>query len=240
MPQTSVIHFHSHQYQLVGTLHMPDVSSPPAVIGCHGLLANRESQKQIELAKACNLAGLAYFRFDHRGCGESQGDFNSVTSLSNRCRDLESALHTIQDHPGISAEPIGLFGSSFGGTVALTVAGYHNIEAIATYAAPINSSTINHRSIRDKNNQTPTISSSLAEALHFDIEDRLSAVRNLYVLHSHADETVPVDHARRIHHAAQQPKKILVFDGGDHRMSEPSHQKRFIVETIQWFKAHGF
>ena len=112
------IKFSSDEFRLVGTLHMPPAVSPKVVIGCHGLLANRQSPKQISLAEACNRKGLAYFRFDHRGCGDSEGEFSAVTSLDARCRDLQWAIATIEANADTG--PIAcLFGSSFGGSVVL-------------------------------------------------------------------------------------------------------------------------
>ncbi len=86
------ISFQSDKLSLSGMLHRPEVEQPPLVIGCHGLLSSSESPKQIELAKACNALGIAFFRVDHRGCGQSEGLFKDVTSFEGRCNDLKSAL----------------------------------------------------------------------------------------------------------------------------------------------------
>lgn len=75
------IQFAADGFRLKGTLHLPAADNPPVVIGCHGLLSDRSSPKQIALAEACNALGLAFFRFDHRGCGESTGRLEAVTSL---------------------------------------------------------------------------------------------------------------------------------------------------------------
>jgi alpha-beta hydrolase superfamily lysophospholipase len=95
------IAFLSDDLLLQGTLHLPAAPRPPLVIGCHGLHSNKDSPKQIALARACNRLGLAYFRFDHRGCGRSQGEFEKVTSLSARCRDLRNALDTVRNRAEI-------------------------------------------------------------------------------------------------------------------------------------------
>ena len=111
------ITFLSDGLALKGTLHLPPSDKPPIVIGLHGLYSSQESPKQIALARACNALGLAYLRFDHRGCGRSQGEFEKVTSLAARCRDLKSAIETVKAWPDTS-DQIGLFGSSMGGTVS--------------------------------------------------------------------------------------------------------------------------
>lgn len=76
---------------LQGWLHVPNNFRPSLVIGSHGLLSSGNSSKQIALAKALNAQGIAYVRFDHRGVGLSQGNFENETTLPNRTRDLLAA-----------------------------------------------------------------------------------------------------------------------------------------------------
>ena len=231
------IHFMSDSCRLAGTLHLPDTANPPVVIGCHGLFANRNSPKQIDLANACARSGFAYLRFDHRGCGESQGDFTKETSLQNRCRDLYHAVAAMQAHP--QTGPLRcLFGSSFGGTVVLAYAAAHPTPLLITYAAPVNSSDIRHDAIRDNNGRPPS-ADLLTDALEFDIAPKLNNVKNILVAHSQNDETVPAAHAHTIYNAAREPKKVIIFQGGDHLMSTPAHQQKFEDLFLNWIKKEG-
>jgi alpha-beta hydrolase superfamily lysophospholipase len=226
--------FEVNGYKLAGTLHLPDTPKPPVVIGCHGLFANRNSPKQVSLAQACNAQGIAYLRFDHRGCGESQGVFNEVTSLPARCDDLHQAIGLMRRHSLVGGL-VALFGSSFGGTVVLAYAAQHQIPAVITYAAPLNSSTIRHTNIRDDQDNRPH-PSLLTEALAFDISPGLKAVSNILIVHGQDDEIVPVDHALQIHANVSPPKVLHIFSGGDHRMSNPQHQQQFETQVIHWLK----
>lgn len=226
--------FDANGYKLAGTLHLPPGAEPPVVIGCHGLFANRNSRKQVTLAQACNAQGIAYLRFDHRGCGQSQGVFNEVTSLPARCDDLHQAIAAMQRHP-LVGDLVALFGSSFGGTVVLAYAAQHQVPAIITYAAPSNSTAIRHTNIRDDRGNRPH-PSLLTEGLAFDIVPGLKSVSNILVAHSQDDETVPVVHALQIHANAAAPKELQIFSGGDHRMSSPQHQKEFEDLFIDWLK----
>jgi pimeloyl-ACP methyl ester carboxylesterase len=226
--------FNANGYKLAGTLHLPDSSKPPVVIGCHGLFANRTSPKQISLAKACNDHGLAYLRFDHRGCGESQGVFNKVTSLPGRCHDLHQAIAAMQHHPRVSGL-IALFGSSFGGTVVLAYAARYQVPAVITYAAPSNSTDIRHSNVRDDQGNRPH-PALLSDALGFDIIPGLKNVSNILITHCRNDETVPVDHALQIHANVGPPKELKIFPGGDHRMSSPQYQQQFETLFIHWLK----
>ena len=228
------VQFNANGYRLTGTLHLPDTHKPPVVIGCHGLFANRDSPKQVSLAQACNAQGLAYLRFDHRGCGESQGEFYEVTSLPARCHDLQQAVAAMQAHPGVG-RLAALFGSSFGGTVVLAYAAHHRVPAVITYAAPSNSAAIQHANIRDNQGNRPH-TGLLSEALAFDIVPMIKTVSNILIAHSQSDETIPVDHALQIHANVAAPKTLKIFPGGDHRMSNPQHQQQFETLFVQWLK----
>ena len=234
MNREQTIHFDADGFKLTGTLHLPGGRKPPVVIGCHGLFADRNSPKQVGLAKACNAHGLAYLRFDHRGCGESQGDFSQVTSLTARCHDLRQAVAAMQLHP-LVGELAALFGSSFGGTVVLAYAAQHEVPAVITYAAPLNSTAIRRANIRDNMGHRPQ-SSLLTDALEFDIASNLERVSNILIVHSQNDETVPVDHALQIHARVAPPKRIKILEGGDHRMSDPQHQQQFETLFLDWLK----
>lgn len=133
--------FISDGLTLQGVLHLPHRLPAPFVVGCHGLFADKESPKQQALAAACCEKGLAFFRFDHRGCGKSHGDFATVTSLEARCRDLEDALQAVAGHSqtlGLA----GLFGSSMGGAVVLASARQWPGIRIVTVAAPLESEPV--------------------------------------------------------------------------------------------------
>jgi alpha-beta hydrolase superfamily lysophospholipase len=86
------ITFTSDGFLLKGMLHLPETSLPPVVIGSHGLLSNSYSPKQIALARECNAHGIAYFRFDHRGCGQSDGVFNESSMGGTVCISVANVL----------------------------------------------------------------------------------------------------------------------------------------------------
>ena len=222
--------FKADGFRLRGTLHLPEVDHPPLVIGSHGLLSTRRSPKQIALAESCNAAGIAYFRFDHRGCSDSDGTFHKVTSLNSRVDDIHAALKHLRETESISNR-IGFFGSSYGGAVSISMASVIPADALVTVAAPVRSRTINTAT---HERQTGIILDE--QMLAFDICDSLSRVGNIFVIHGDADEIVPVSDAREIHESAGAPKQLWIQSGGDHRMSDPDLQYEFIKRASDWFK----
>ena len=228
------ISFFSGHFKLKGYLHLPAANRPPVVIGSHGLYSSSSSPKQIALADQCNRFGIAYFRFDHRGCGSSEGKFEKVTSLGARGRDLAVAVAVITGGSD-TGDRFGLFGSSMGGTVCLSVAAKLGAHTLVTFAAPIRSRILEKGLPMSENSDTPGIFLD-AQKRRFDITDRLPEVSSILIFHGEADDVVPLSHAEEIYSLVQHPKKMIKQKQGDHPMSNEAHQKTFIREASLWFK----
>ncbi|MBI5577944.1 MAG: alpha/beta hydrolase [Deltaproteobacteria bacterium] len=229
---TADIQFAADGFRLKGTLHLPAADNPPVVIGCHGLLSDRNSPKQIALAEACTALGLAFFRFDHRGCGESAGRLEAVTSLEGRASDLLHAIRLMDSRPGLGKR-IGLFGSSMGGAVCLRVASQRQVAAAVTFAAPVRSLPLKPPGRGPE--ASPELS-RMASVLReeFELAGTLGRLRNILVIHGEADDLVPLSHAHEIFDHAGEPKRLLVQKGGDHLMGDATHQADFIREASLW------
>jgi alpha-beta hydrolase superfamily lysophospholipase len=228
------ITFESNEFLLKGMLHLPETHLPPVVIGSHGLLSNSYSPKQIALARECNSHGIAYFRFDHRGCGQSNGVFNEITSLNGRRNDLVSAVKTIQMRKDIGKK-IGLFGSSMGGAVCISVADVLDIDAWVTYASPVRSSSITTalKESEDADKIKPLLDQKY---LTWDISGQLKHLHHIFILHGDSDKIVPPANAHEIFTKSNDPKKLILQKGGNHLMSNKKHQKDFLREAVNWFK----
>lgn len=233
MNRSKAMHFTADGLRLSGVLHVPKARPWAIVIGCHGLMANKQSPKQIDLAGRCNAAGMAYFRFDHRGCGESEGVFEQDTTLENRVNDLLAAFRHLRGN--ISSDlPVGLFGSSLGGTVCLTAA--HAIEpfAIATLAAPVRNGAIQMPA------DTPQalMDEVFRTRMRFDIARTLANLHHILIIHGSADETVSIENAHTIFANASAPKQRLILEGSDHRITDREHQAVYMQAVVDWFTDH--
>jgi len=223
------IDFLSEGYHLKGVLHLPTAERPPFVIGSHGLLSSSESAKQRELAMRCTAAGMGYFRFDHRGCGRSQGYFPEVTTLEGRVHDLMAAVKTIRSRTD-TGRSCALFGSSMGGAVCLAAAKAVGADALVTVAAPIRS-----RSVRPFDGSGPAESDLSGLQLHFDLSDAIAGLRHVLVFHGDADRVVPFAHAIEIIEKVDTPKQLVRQKNGDHLMSAEIHRKTFLREAVKWY-----
>ncbi len=226
--------FLSDHYELKGFLHLPGIPNPSVVIGSHGLFSSGDSPKQIALAEKCNALGIGFFRFDHRGCGKSDGLFKEVTSLKGRHTDLMNAIQTIEDMPE-TGDRIGIFGSSMGGATALSVASkFNNINALVTVAAPIRSQPVLESA--EKSDDLRNLPLSFYQKnLYFDISHQLAGISRILLFHGDQDDVVPVSNAHDIFAVAEEPKKLIIQKGGDHPISAPDYQEQFILEASNWF-----
>ena len=233
MPEKT-LWFKSDGLKIHGTLHLPEAPTSAIVIGAHGLMSNGNSPKQIALAEKCNAIGISYFRFDHRGCGQSEGEFKKVTTFEGRCRDLLDGIKTLRDMDFMTPR-IGLFGSSLGGAAVLAAAAQLTPRAILTVAAPIRSSAIRPPYINEAAN-LPILESMDREKLFFDIADRITGVSNLMLFHGDSDPIVPYENALEIYELANAPKELVRLENGDHPMSDEAHQSEFMAKTIAWYR----
>lgn len=235
MPDNTIeITFTSGGLRLNGVLHLPEEKNPPVVVGSHGLASDGDSPKQIELARHCNRFGIAYFRFHHRGCGTSEGSFPEVTSLENRRQDLLDAVETALNHPA-TGKRLALFGSSMGGTACIFSNRDLKSEAYVLVAAPVFGNTLTKPP--EETTEAHDLDISFYERfLSFDMTPYLPSMKNVLIFHGDDDKVVPIKNGRTIYDLVQDPKRLIVQENGDHRISAPRHQEEFIRETSLWFK----
>jgi alpha/beta superfamily hydrolase len=110
--QKKIFFKNSRRLKLCGILSNPtNDKSAPIVIMCHGFATCKDSYTNKTLETMLNKKGIATFRFDFFGHGESAGKFEDIT-VSEGVDDTLSAISFIKK---LGYKKIGLMGSSFGG-----------------------------------------------------------------------------------------------------------------------------
>lgn len=118
---------------LRGMMHLPDGHGEgqrfPAVILFHGFTGNKLEPHRlfVKISRALAAQGLACFRFDFLGSGESDGDFEDMT-VAGEVEDANAILDMVKTHPNVDASRVVLLGLSMGGLVASLVAGERSDE----------------------------------------------------------------------------------------------------------------
>jgi esterase/lipase len=147
---------------------------------------------------------------------------------------LISAIKTIQIRKDVG-DRIGLFGSSMGGAVCISVAAEFNVDALVTFAAPVRSSSIIEAPEKSDNSNTqkPLFDKKYLKS---NLSNKLSSLHHILIFHGDSDNLVPPSNAREIYEKAGNPKKLIMQKDGDHRMSNKEHQENFVREAALWFK----
>ncbi|PIE61420.1 MAG: damage-inducible protein CinA [Desulfobacterales bacterium] len=233
--------FDADGFTLKGTLNLPDTDmNSPVVIGSHGLEGSQDSAKQKVLSQLLPENGIAFFRFDHRGCGKSQGRFIEDTSLDKRTRDLTAAVAHVMAMKKTSSR-FALFGSSMGGATCinawqiLEAKGFPPMGGVL-FAAPVISHTIKNIPTQANENHPTLPLSFFTENLLFNLLDRARGLHHLLIFHGDADDIVPVSNAHDLYDAIQPPKEKIIHSGGSHQMSEPKHQADFETRSLAWYQ----
>lgn len=113
--------FTSEGIQCRAWLYRPPSAGPhPLVVLAHGLSGTHTLYWRV--AEAFAAAGLAVLDFDNRFVGASEGEPRQTISLEVQLEDLRNAVGVGRSLPGIDPDRIALYGSSFGGGLAIDVA----------------------------------------------------------------------------------------------------------------------
>ena len=123
---------------------------------CHGFTGNRIEAHFIfvKAARALAQAGIAAFRFDFRGSGESGGRFEDMT-VPGEIADARTAVQVLARQPRMDRARIGILGLSLGGMVAAnTAAREPAVRSLALWCATANPTSMFQR-LRSWGGETP-------------------------------------------------------------------------------------
>jgi putative redox protein len=216
------------------------------VILCHGMESSKEGDKSVALARALVEAGCDALRFDFSFVGESEGRFEDLT-VSGEVDDLAGAWAFARTRVD---GPIGIVGSSLGGTVALLFAAEEpGVAAVATIAA-VASPGSRARALAPAERERWRRDGSydlhgirVGRAFLDDIEriDVAAAVAPigcpLLLTHGTADAIVPSDDAHAIAAAAVSGAEVRLYAGVDHRFTDPQRRQEMLTGIVSWMRS---
>jgi putative redox protein len=229
--------------ELVGRLEMPDGEPSAYALFAHCFTCSKDLKAAGWISRALVERGIAVFRFDFTGLGESEGDF-ADTNFSSNLEDLVAAGDHLREH--YEAAKI-LIGHSLGGAAVLAAARhFEEAVAVATVGAPSDTQHLGDmlRSKAPEIEEQGVAEVSLAgrrftlkRQLLDDLEEQSmrdcigGLDRALLIFHSPFDEVVGIDHARRIYEAAKHPKSFVSLDDADHLLTR-QRDARYVGEVL--------
>jgi dipeptidyl aminopeptidase/acylaminoacyl peptidase len=195
------------------------------------------------IASALSRAGYSVVAYGWRGTPGS--DRAAHTMGAHERRDLTAVLDATRRRLG--AVPLGLLGYSMGGAVSISVAAEDPrilaVCADSAFADPVG--LLMERSRRRLLVPAPvmipviTVMAGRTGARLHDFrpiaEVGRIAPRPLLLIHGDADASVPVEHARRLHAAAGEPKELWVLPGVPHVGAYFADRAAYVERVREFF-----
>ena len=246
--------FHdSHGHRIAAILSMPDVPTTQLAVLCHGFLSGKNSTTNRTLTRLLNDQGIATFRFDFFGQGESDGPFEEITTTlalhqTHAAMDLVSAR---------GYEQVGLVGSSFGGLVAILTAVQRGDIACLVLKCPVVDFAEELRLTFGPEElarwqATDTIQNimggsdriRLRYAFYDDCLKHIAygpaahiTVPTL-IVQGERDECVPLHQSRRLYDALRGPKRLDLLPDADHQFSRGEDFHQMTTSISSWLVTH--
>ncbi len=230
--------------RLSGTVVHPAGTPVGQACIAHCFACSKDFPATVRLARALAQEGVITLRFDFMGLGEAEGRF-ADSSFQTYCEDLEAALDAFDELTGHPTDL--LIGHSFGGAMALALAGLRDeLRGVVTIAAPAEPGHVTRlfeaqaHGIRetgsaevDIGGRRITIGRDFLESVeNQDLDSALERLgRPLLILHAPKDTVVGVDHARRIFSRARHPKSFVALHQADHLLTRPE-QTAYVARLI--------
>lgn len=120
----SSVQFLSDGLKLAGILRVPEGGAHarrPAFMVLHGFGSNKTAGNVMAPCDMLDALGYVTFRFDMRGCGDSEGEPGRLICLE-QVSDTRNALSYLATRPEVDPARIAVLGSSFGAAVAIYAA----------------------------------------------------------------------------------------------------------------------
>ena len=189
--------------------------------------------------------GIASYRFDFSGCGESEGNY-SDTTLTKLKDDLSVIVNYVKENPNIDKDRIGILAQSFGTTVTVALA--PKVKSIVLSGAFINpkeifeqyfGETYNPEGISVKNHTDGRVTNIKPvfwkDFDNYNLTSNLRGMENsLLLLYGSEDDTIPLSSVDYIYENTNQPKNKIIVEGADHGLIPKRDEIYKIV--VDWFK----
>jgi esterase/lipase len=248
--------FEGSKGKLFGVLHISERGKSPGIILFHGFTGNKCESHFIftKLARKLSKDGFSVLRFDFYGSGDSEGNFEEMTLLTEM-KDGEKALEFLKTFDFIEKEKIGICGLSMGAVTATYVAyKFREVKALCLWSPlafpKIIKKKILTKKIREKiEKYGRCYISGMGHYIGKDFIDSIEKVDmkefaekyrgNVFIIHTKDDLSLDLKHPlfyfERFHKNAVN-LKMLILDKGGHTFTTEESEKRVIEETTDFFK----
>jgi uncharacterized protein len=251
------VEFENQGVKIFGVMHLPvGITAAPAVLFCHGLAGHRigKHRMYVSLSECLSRVGIASFRFDFRGSGDSEGEFAEMT-LNGEVSDAVKAFEFLAEQPGIDPDRIGIFGRSFGGAISILAAHkFGSVKSIALWAPVFNAKqweekwemVKTHQVDEEKRHELMRINGQLPsmnfyrEMFSMDLEKEVKSLSDIpmMLIHGENDPLVAIEHSKmylKLRSNTKTETAFIPLPHSDHDFTHPEERVEAINQTCQWF-----
>ena len=240
-------------HRVSAILTVPGSSADHITVLCHGFLSDKNSTTNKTLTRLLNERGLATFRFDFFGQGDSDGPFEEITTTL-AVHQTQAALDLVSAR---GYDRIGLVGSSFGGLVAILTAAQRSDIACLALKCPVVDFAEELRLTFGPEElarwqATDTIPNIMGGPdrvrLRYDFyEDCLRQIAYgpaeritvpTLIVQGEQDECVPLHQSRRLRDALGGPKRLDLLPGADHQFTRGEDFRQMTTSISDWLFTH--
>jgi hypothetical protein len=246
--------FHDrHGHGIAAILSTPDRPTTRLAVLCHGFLSGKNSTTNKTLTRLLNERGIATFRFDFFGQGDSEGPFEKITT-SLAVHQAQAALDLVTAR---GYDRIGLVGSSFGGLVAiLTAAQRRDISCLALKCPVVDFAEELRLTFGPEElarwQTTDTIQNIMGgpdrvRLRYAFYEDCLKQIAYepaehitvpTLIVQGERDECVPLHQSRQLRDALRGPKRLDLLPSADHQFTRGEDFQQMTSSISHWLVTH--
>jgi alpha/beta superfamily hydrolase len=236
-------------HRIAAVLATPSTMTTSIAVLCHGFLSGKNSTTNKTLTRMLTERGIATFRFDFFGQGESQGPFEQITNTLAVGQAL-AALDLVKQK---GYRRIGLMGSSFGGLVSiLTAAQRTDLACLALKCPVVDFAEELRLEFGDEElarwEATDTIPNimggteriTLRYAFYEDCLRQIaydparSITAPTVIVQGDKDEHVPLHQSQQLYEALRVRKLLEMLPGADHQFTKGEDFKRMTNVIADW------
>ena len=216
--------------------HIPENEAEGTVVFCHGFGSDKEGSYE----RRCDFMAENDFRavrFDFRGNNESALDFEEA-DLSTRIEDLQRVLSEVADGKTM------VYGSSFGGLVALHTAvltemvDFLALRAPVTYMEALDDirDTIEDEGVYQHIPGKKIGKEFVRDLENYSTEKIIEELETpVLIMHGNEDSVVPIELSKKFFRRINCRKKFKEFGGQGHRFDEEADFQA-LNSAKEWFE----
>lgn len=238
---------------LRGMEHVPVSTEAklPAVILFHGFTGTKLEPHRIflKISRALENLGVACFRFDFSGSGESDGNFEDMT-LNTELEEASAILDWVRQDSRIDPHRISLLGLSMGGLVASLLAGDRpqDVHRLALLAPAGNmdqliAHAMNAYGVHERMDVFDYAGNLIGRGFPESLQDMRVFERAkqfqgpVLLIHGTKDEAVPYQVSLKYQQDAYEGRAVLqILEGADHTFNTTPWEQTVIAHLEDFFQ----